>query len=372
MPSAKPASNGSARFEGAIMAKQRIHSFQVAVVGLLSTWLCSNPAAALEPGQSAQTKSGITLGASAAPLPVGLYMVDYAFYYGFALTGPGTTNANAPKGFAPEGSANLLWVPGWNLLGATYSALFSFPVDSVSVASAPSAGFPGVSYGGVHNSFIAPIRLQWNLGDGFFAQAGAGIYVPDGNVSGPLGDSNVGSPYYTFQPDFVVSYLKGGWNLTAYTYYELNTKNQKSGYTSGDIFHADLTATKQFGKWTLGPVAYYGLQFTADRSSATFDSYLDALTQVPGGVHGFNAGKFDQFAVGGLVGYDFGIANLTVYATDDVLARAFGGNSGTRYLSEIPFNSETTSRGWTLFGRLIFPLLAPQAPSSPNKVTSSK
>jgi hypothetical protein len=76
--------------------------------------------------------------------------------------------------------------------------------------------------------------------------------------------------------------------------------------------------------------------------------------------------------VGGLLGYDFGLANLTVYATDDVLSRAFGGNSGTRYLGDIPFTSETTSRGWSLFGRLIFPLLMPEAPTQPKKLTLGK
>jgi hypothetical protein len=345
---------------GKVMGEHITRMFGLA--GVVSfAWMSSHPAAAIEPGQSAQTKSGITLGASAAPLPPGLYMIDDAFYYGLRLTGPGTATVNAPRGFAPEASADLLWVPGWNFLGGTYSALFAFPFNAVSVASAPSVGFPGVSYTGVHNSFVAPLRLQWNLGDGFFAQAGVGVYVPDGNISGPMGDSNVGAPYYTFQPDFVLSYVKDGWNLTAYTYYEHNTKNEKSGYTSGDIFHADLTATKQFGKWTIGPVAYYAGQVTSDRSSATFDTYLGAMIPAPGGIHGFNAGRFEQFAVGGLLGYDFGIANLSVYATDDVLSRAFGGNSGTRYLSEIPFTSETSSKGWTLFGRLIFPLLAPDA-----------
>jgi hypothetical protein len=362
----------SQSFEGAIMAKRATQLFDVGVV-LLATSLGLHSASAFEPGQSSQTKSGITLGASAAPLPDGLYMIDHAFYYGFGLTGPGIATANAPpRGFAPEASADLLWVPGWNFLGGTYSALFAFPFNAVSVASVPSAGFPGVSFAGVHNSFIAPLRLQWNLGHGVFAQAGVGVYVPDGNVSGPLGNSNVGAPYYTVQPDLVLSYVKDGWNLTAYTYYEHNTKNERSGYISGDIFHADLTATKQFGKWTVGPVAYYAAQVTSDKSSATFDTYLDASIPVPGGIHGFNAGRFEQFAVGGLLGYDFGLANLTVYATDDVLSRAFGGNSGTRYLGDIPFTSETTSRGWSLFGRLIFPLLMPEAPTQPKKLTLGK
>jgi hypothetical protein len=345
------------------MAKRYFRLFDVAM--LLATLLWACPAAALEPGQSPQTKGGITIGASAAPLPSGLYMIDDVFNYGFRLTGPGTATANPPpRGFAPEGSAYLLWVPGWSFLGGTYSALFALPFNAVSVASAPSAGFQGLSFSGLHNSFLAPIRLHWNLGNGFFAQAGVGTYVPDGNVSGPLGDSNVGAPYYTIQPDFVLSYVKDGWNLTAYTYYEYNTRNERSGYTSGGIFHADFTATKQFGKWTIGPGAYYIGQVASDRSSAAFDTYLDPFVPVPGGIHGFNAGKFEQFAVGGLVGYDFGLARVTVWATDDVLSRAYGGNSGTRYVSAIPFTSETTSKGWSLFGRLIFPLLAPEPPAS--------
>jgi hypothetical protein len=64
--------------------------------------------------------------------------------------------------------------------------------------------------------------------------------------------------------------------------------------------------------------------------------------------------------IGGLVGYDFGTAALTVYATNDVLSRSYGGNSGTPFVSEIPFTSETTTKGWIFFGRLIYRLAALQ------------
>jgi len=346
------------RISGGVMGGQFTLMFRLGL-GVLVGLISSHPAGAIEPGQSAQTKAGITLGASAAPLPPGIYMIDNAFYYGFNLTGPGTAAATVARGFAPEGAVNFLWYPGWTFLGGTYSALAAFPFLAASVAGVPSAGFPGVTFEGVHNSFIAPLRLQWNLGNGFFAQAGAGVYVPDGSIGGPLGDSSAGADYFTFQPDFVLSYVKNGWNLTAYTYYEINTRNERSGYTSGDIFHADLTATKQFGKWTVGPVAYYVGQVSSDRSSATFDSALSAVVPAPGGIHGFNAGRFDAFAVGGLVGYDFGAAGLTLYATNDVLSRSYGGNSGTPFVSEIPFTSETTTKGWTFFGRLIYRLSAP-------------
>ncbi len=65
------------------------------------------------------------------------------------------------------------------------------------------------------------------------------------------------------------SYLKDGWNLTTALYEEFHTRNTISQYTSGDIFHADFTATKKIGKWTFGPVAYYYGQVSNDSCSAT-------------------------------------------------------------------------------------------------------
>jgi hypothetical protein len=317
---------------------------------------------ALEPGQGPQTKPGIAIGISAAPLPPGFYTVNHAFYYDFRLSGPGVITApNAPRGHASEVDPGFLWVPDWTFFGARYSAYLAFPFVATAIDSA-AAGFPGISFEGMHNTFISPLRLQWNVGNGFFVQSGFGVYFPDGSISGPLGNSNTGADYFTFQPHFVLSYVKEGWNLTSYMYYEHNTKNVKSGYTSGDIFHADLTATKQFGKWTVGPVAYYVAQMTSDKPGAATDSALSAALPSVGGINGFTAGKFEAFAVGGLVGYDFGGAFLTVFATNEIFARAFEGNSGTPSLSSIPFTNETTTRGWTLFSRLTYQLWGPQPP----------
>ena len=142
-------------------------------VGAVAAWVWSHPAAAIEPGQSLQTKPGVAFGVSAAPLPPGLYMIDDVFNYELKLSGPGTvTTGNVPRGFAPEATGYFLWYPGWSFLGATYSAFAAFPFLAVSVENVLAAGFPGVSFSGVHNTFIAPLRLQWSLGNGFFAQAG--------------------------------------------------------------------------------------------------------------------------------------------------------------------------------------------------------
>ena len=45
---------------------------------------------------------------------------------------------------------------------------------------------------------------------------------------------------------------------------EMNTRSTVTNYKSGDIFHAEFTATKTIGNWTFGPVGYYAGQVTDD------------------------------------------------------------------------------------------------------------
>jgi hypothetical protein len=51
-------------------------------------------------------------------------------------------------------------------------------------------------------------------------------------------------------------------------YGEIYTKSTVTQYRSGDILHAEFTATKTIGMWTAGPVADYVGQVSDDRSSA--------------------------------------------------------------------------------------------------------
>ena len=205
--------------------RDRACLFSVATLVLAGA---SQPSAALEPGQALQTKPGIAIGVTAIPLPPALYLVNHNFYYDYRLTGAGVaTVPNAPRGHAEVVDLGLLWVPGWTVLGATYSAYVAIQYVRQSINSAPSAGFPGVSYQGVHNAFIGPLRLQWSLGHGFYAQAGVGVYVPTGTISGPLGNSNTGADYFTFQPNLAFTYLTGTWSFTAYSYYEHNTEERE-------------------------------------------------------------------------------------------------------------------------------------------------
>jgi hypothetical protein len=312
------------------------------------------PTVALEAGQEVQTKPGIAIGAFAVPFPAGLYLAVHPFNYELHLTGPGVPPNDVPRGFGVQADPGFIWFPGWNFLGAAYSAYVSFPFTAVSVD--PTRAFPGIEFAGVHNTFVSPLRLHWNAGNGWFIQSGLGLYVPDGTIEGPLGNSNIGADYVTFQPNLVFSYLDQNWKLSSYMYYEINTKNEKSGYTSGSIFHLDLTALRTFNEWSFGPVGYYVVQTTADRPNALTDAFLSAAVPVPGGIHGFNAGKFEALAVGGLIGFNFGPTAVQVFATKEIFARAWGGNSGTALLPQIPFATDITTKGWTIFTRWTIPI----------------
>ena len=98
--------------------------------------------------------------------------------------------------------------------------------------------------------------------------------------------SLVARPIHTRRtsPKSILSYLKDGWNLTAAFYEEFNTANRVTNYTTGDIFHVDMTATKTIGKWTFGPVAYYVAQVTDDKCPAscvaTGESLLASLPEI--------------------------------------------------------------------------------------------
>lgn len=304
--------------------------------------MCGTMAHAYESKPQMQ-KAGILVGASAGVPPEGIYMFNQFFAYQGNIVGPLTNIIGTKTGvqYAVD-VQGFLFVPGWTFLGATYDAVIAQPFTMESVGNPVN-----LQASGMFNTYIAPVELSWKLADtGFQVKAGLGMFVPDGTVTGPGGIGNVGAPYWTFQPELFVSYLKDGWNLSAAVYGELNTASTVTGYRTGDILHADFTATKTIGNWTFGPVAYYVGQVSNDRSS----SYYNYLIQ--------NANRYDNWAVGGLVGYNFGPAYFSVWATQEVYARAWGAiNRGV--------DVSNTSKGFTALASLSFRLWAPEQKPAP-------
>ena len=322
----------------------------LAAAGL--TAFAFSPAVAYE-GPAWQTKPGIFIGSSAGVPPPGIYMFDQFFTYQSNYSGPGVNSAlggNSHVGVqAAVDIQGFLFVPGWTFLGATYDAVIVQPFEMASYGQPVN-----LQLSGVHNTYIVPVELSWKLGtSGFAVKAGLGIYTPDGTVQGINGLGNVGAKWWTFQPEVIVSYLANGFNLSAAIYEEFNTRNQVDDYQTGNIFHADFTATKTIGKWTFGPVAYYVGQVSNDSCSS-----LKCLGINPLGTL-VNAQRFNLWAVGGLLEYNFGPASLSVWATQEVSATA----KGAVPLGGTPGDPALITQGMTVLATISYRLWAPEEPA---------
>jgi hypothetical protein len=323
-----------------------------------------SPANAYEAGYPGwQTKPGAFIGASAGVPPPGIYMFNQLFTYQSNLTGPGTQALGLGNRNSVQGNVDVqgfLFVPGWTFLGATYDAVIVQPFISAGVGNPAGLNPNGANvFSGVHNTYFVPVELSWKLGtSGFAVKTGLGIGAPDGTQTGPTGLGNVGNPWWTFQPELILSYLGNGWNLSAAIYDEINTANSKDNYTTGDIFHVDFTATKTIGKWTFGPVGYYVAQVTDDKcpvGTCTLFNPLGTLT---------NASRYQLLALGGLVEYNFGPASLSVWATQEVYSKATN-NAASASVFTGGNDFSLITRGMTVFATLSYRLWAPEEPTKP-------
>ncbi|CAD5198495.1 transporter [Pseudomonas sp. FEN] len=281
---------------------------------------------AFEPGYPGwNIPPGVLIGATAAAPPPGLYSFNQLYSIQATLTGPGG-QANTKVHLA-SAAFGLTWSPGWDVLGGKYTTTIVQPFTVANV------GAPFNTHrSGIHNTYIAPGAISWNLGAGWFAKAGLGIAIPDGTIQGESGLENVGNPWWTFHPDLVVSYLKDGWNLTANLSEEFNTESYKTGYRTGNILHLDLTTTKTIGKWTIGPIATYVGQVTGDSSSRFYNNRV--ITD-----------HFNVISVGPLIGYNFGPATLNLWGTKDINTNASGGLNPDR---------ATIPRGYKVYASVNF------------------
>jgi hypothetical protein len=292
----------------------------------------SGLAIAHEPGDFSQYFRGVTIGdALGAAPPPGLYFQNTTMYApragGHGQVAPFVVSA-------PALIPTLFWSTGLNLLGANVVMAISQPFYNVDAWRRDTAGppFDTTHSPAVHNTWINPLTLSWNLGNGWFASAGVSFYVPDGSRY----DNSPNPDYWTIEPSAAISYLADGWNLTAHFVYNINGASAGHtgsfagtavaflghGYRSGDQAYVDLTATKKFGKWEIGPVGYLKFQTTSDKPGSGFTcASMAALTSSQ-----LTCGRATDFAVGGLIGYDFGPVALKVFLTESVYTKDdFGG-----------------------------------------------
>ena len=239
---------------------------------------------AAQPGQTV----GLPVGAQ---LPVGLYVVNLSsFGVRSALPRDSATNVNLPT---------FAWATPWDVAGARLQFFVTQPV-----AAASSRGAPYQS--GIGQPLLAA-QLAWDLGGDVGVSYLFGGYLPI--QTGFLTQSA------SLTHRFATSYTGQNWNLTANLLYGVFLDPRSPGGTLyPDYLNLDLTATRKFGRWQVGAVAF---------------GSIDLPTRVVG------YRPQGQIAVGGLVGYNFGPVNLQAYLTRDVVERNYGGREVRGWLRAI-------------------------------------
>lgn len=253
------------------------------------------------------------------PLPQGVFFVDTGTYFERSPTGLNPTVdafVNLPV---------LIWSTPATILGGRLEVIGTAP--EVAVGINPGGGAGSAWYRDFYNP-AGFAGLAWDLGGGWSVSDFVGGFVPvDTQVGNLVG---LGGNFWTFIEAASVAYNHDGWSLSANFFYGHSGNDEATGlYTQPDTAQLDFAATKHFGKWELGLVGYG----SSDLNGALRNT--DAF----GNIH-----RQQQFALGGLVGYDFGPVSSQLYVTRDVAEANYTGYD---------------TRIW---GRVVVPLWTPAAP----------
>ncbi len=307
---------------------------------MMKTWLAAG-AVALTVGMNTSvqatpsTQPGEQVGLAYGPLPEGVYAINtFSTGRGDARNSP-DVGVNVPI---------LVWSTGFKVLGASIMPVIAVP--SVFVGTNNAAGVPNQDQSYFYNPFIGNI-FAWDLGNKISTAYLVGAYIGVGD-RGSLCNGTLTAGCTPVLPQNAstsirntgaISYTGDGYNLTAaltHIFYVDDAARFGGQFAAlgpivnADGLYLDLTATKTFGKFEIGAVAYGFTDLPINRNrGAAFAAYQRQGT----------------FAAGGLIGYDFGAFKAQVFVTRTVADRGVGA-----------FADET--RGWF---RIIAPLYTAQA-----------
>jgi hypothetical protein len=252
----------------------------------------------------------------ASPLPEGVYFADVASvgtWRDGPKNGDSALDYNVPV---------VVWSTPWNLLGAHIQFWAAAP-ELLAGYNHADYGVPGSAYlQGMYNPFIAG-QAAWSLGNGFAVSALVGAYLP---VTG--GDFGNLLNYTTIHEMLAGSWHgAGGWNVTVNLYggerlqsgsctalpagvskaYPFGTTCNNNGY-----FNYDIGVTHTFGKWEFGVVGFGSTDFSVPS--------VPNLYSVDGTLYPKSQA---QFAVGGLMGYNFGPVIMQLIVATDVYTQNY-------------------------------------------------
>jgi len=233
-------------------------------------------------------------------------------------------------------------------------------INGVPAGSGKGVGF----YENIHNTVFQAVD-SWNWKNGWFTSLGFGFQGPDGSTY----NGTLNQDYWTYSPLGGVSYIDKKWKASVNVDYDIHTASNGhtgsyafvayqtalgsgplpglpggiesigKGYTSGNSLYVDRSAEHRIRKLSFGPGGDFILQTTSDSPGAGLNCTILANLPVPtGGTFGTNnlgCGKMRKVAVGAVLSYDLGLADIDVFATRDVYTR--DEFSGTKLVFRVTF-----------------------------------
>ncbi len=281
--------------------------------------------------------------ATGAPLPEGVYALN-TFTYRSADNAAVDTGVNIPV---------LVWATPYVPLGGRIELLVAPPTVFVFGRNGGPTGLRDLSIN--VGTFVGGI-WAFDLGGNFGVSVLFGSYLNELNGDrGVLVQNNgvVASRAVlpqlasnTYRAGIAGSYTGEGWNITAnltYNFYDSPARFDGRGAALGlinisDSLNLDLTATKKFDLFNEG------------KPKIEFGAIAYGTINLQPNLIGFGGapiGRGGRFAVGGLIGYDFGLFTAQAYVARDVAVSVAG--------------TESTD-GWF---RLIVPLYSPAPAVAP-------
>src|SRR5215469_9949360 len=255
------------------------------ILGIVSTIIARTNA---EEGASGHYIPGVTADfMDALPGAPGFAAVNFFTYYngGAGVGVPfefGGRIALGVEGTFYADTIGLLYESPLRILGGNYAALVALPIVGVEVkAQTELTGPRGRSLArnvddtasGLSDINFYPFILGWKKLNGDLKyDLRFGIYAPTGSYDvGHL--ANAGKNYWTFEPGFSISWLssKIGTEITLFSGFDINTRNDATDYQSGAIFHLDATIAQHmplFGGFIgVGANTFYYQQISGDSGS---------------------------------------------------------------------------------------------------------
>lgn len=285
----------------------------IALMALAVGCVLASNAYAAKKGSVAEYPVGMTMGTPSGALPPpGLYVIWKPNYsHSYSLNGSGERTGVTSTAWASN--AQLLWVPGIKVFGATYGA-FIRNIGEVNVTLRTPTGMT-VANAGVPDTELVPINLSWNIAKHWYVDAELGIYLNDGDYKNQPGRINIGQKESTIEPNFSVTYMSDKWLFSVHPLFDINGWNhdagfvdgQKVSYRNGTTFAMDWTAFRRTAQWNYGLVGYFYRQITADKGPIEL-----------------NGGRPWEYAAGVGVSHRFGKVNFIATYTHDYLARNIG------------------------------------------------